>query len=58
MASVKDRNASAWLLPAVPGTNHALRTDMARFQDDDEGVGALIRRLGWRHGIVARCCPR
>ncbi|QDW30431.1 GMC family oxidoreductase [Arthrobacter sp. KBS0702] len=61
MASVKDRNASAWLLPPVPGTNHAMRTDMARFQDDDEvdivivGCGAggstLLQRLaraGWK----------
>ncbi|MCZ2401971.1 GMC family oxidoreductase [Paenarthrobacter sp. Z7-10] len=61
MASVRDRNASAWLLPAGPGTNHGLRDDMRRFDDDDEvdiviiGCGAggstLLQRLaraGWR----------
>jgi len=61
MASVKDRNASAWLLPPVPGTNHAMRTDMAQFRDEDEvdiaivGCGAggstLLQRLaraGWK----------
>ncbi|WP_434616932.1 GMC family oxidoreductase [Arthrobacter sp. A5] len=61
MASVRDRNASAWLLPAGPGGNHALRNDMRHFEDDDEvdiviiGCGAggstLLQRLarvGWR----------
>ncbi|MBT2566383.1 GMC family oxidoreductase [Arthrobacter sp. ISL-85] len=61
MAPVKDRNASAWLLPPVPGTNHAMRTDMAQFRDEDEvdivivGCGAggstLLQRLaraGWK----------
>jgi len=61
MASVKKRNASAWLLPPGAGTNHALRTDMARFRDEDEvdvvivGCGAggstLLQRLaraGWK----------
>lgn len=61
MAPVRDRNASAWLLPPVPGTNHAMRTDMARFRDEDEvdivivGCGAggstLLQRLaraGWK----------
>ena len=61
MASVKDRNASAWLLPPVPGTNRAMRTDMAQFRDEEEvdvaivGCGAggstLLQRLaraGWK----------
>ncbi len=61
MGSVKDRNASAWLLPAGPGLDHGLREDMRRFDDDDEvdvvivGCGAggstLLQRLaraGWR----------
>ncbi|MET3809633.1 GMC family oxidoreductase [Arthrobacter sp. UYEF3] len=61
MASVKKRNASAWLLAPVPGTNHAMRTDMARFRDEEEvdivivGCGAggstLLQRLahaGWK----------
>ncbi|HEY8295450.1 MAG TPA: GMC family oxidoreductase [Micrococcaceae bacterium] len=61
MASVKDRNASAWLLPAGPGLDHGLRKEMRRFDDDDEvdvviiGCGAggstLLQRLaraGWR----------
>ncbi|HEV7167916.1 MAG TPA: GMC family oxidoreductase, partial [Micrococcaceae bacterium] len=61
MASVKDRNASAWLLPPVPGTNHAMRNNMARFPDEEEvdivivGCGAggstLLQRLaraGWK----------
>jgi choline dehydrogenase-like flavoprotein len=59
---VRDRNASAWLLPDDgTRTNHALRRDMRRFRDDDEldlvivGCGAggsvLLQRLaraGWR----------
>ncbi|MDQ6752900.1 MAG: GMC family oxidoreductase [Actinomycetota bacterium] len=61
MASVRERNASAWLLPAGPGLDHGLRREMRRFDDDDEvdvviiGCGAggstLLQRLaraGWR----------
>ena len=60
--SVRDRNASAWLLPAGGvGTDHRLRQDMRRFSDTDEvdlvivGCGAggstLLQRLarfGWK----------
>jgi len=60
--SVRRRNASAWLLPnGQDRTNHRLRADMRRFDDDDElnlvivGCGAggatLLQRLaraGWR----------
>ncbi len=60
--SVRDRNASAWLLPN-DGTRspHALRRDMRRFDDTDEvdivvigcgaGGGVLAQRLaraGWK----------
>jgi choline dehydrogenase-like flavoprotein len=58
---VRRRNESAWLMPPHPGTNHQLRKDMRRFEDDDEvdlvivGCGAggstLMQRLarrGWR----------
>jgi choline dehydrogenase-like flavoprotein len=61
---VRERNESAWLMPPHPGTNHQLRHDMRRFEDDDEvdlvivGCGAggstlmqRLARLGWR--IVA-----
>ncbi|PKW27274.1 GMC family oxidoreductase [Phycicoccus duodecadis] len=62
MSSVRDRNESAWLLPADgTRTNHRLRHDMRRFDDTDEvdlvvvGCGAggstMIQRLaraGWR----------
>ncbi|PYI65226.1 glucose-methanol-choline oxidoreductase [Arthrobacter livingstonensis] len=61
MSNVRERNESAWLLPAGPGTNHGLREQMRRFADDDEvdivivGCGAggstLLQRLaraGWR----------
>ncbi|MGP9503931.1 GMC family oxidoreductase [Specibacter sp. AOP5-B1-6] len=61
MSSVRERNESAWLLPAGPGTNHGLREQMRRFADEDEvdivivGCGAggstLLQRLaraGWR----------
>ncbi len=61
MSSVRERNESAWLLPAGPGINHALREKMRRFDDDDEvdivivGCGAggstMLQRLaraGWR----------
>jgi choline dehydrogenase-like flavoprotein len=61
-ASVRRRNASAWLLPnGQDRTNHRLRADMRRFDDNDEldlvivGCGAggatLLQRLaraGWR----------
>ena len=60
MNRVRDRNTSAWLLPAGPGTNHRLRDDMRKFDDDDEvdvvivGCGAggstMLQRLaraGW-----------
>jgi choline dehydrogenase-like flavoprotein len=60
--SVRDRNASAWLLPNDGSrTNHRLRADMRRFDGDDEvdlvvigagaGGGVLTQRLaraGWR----------
>jgi choline dehydrogenase-like flavoprotein len=60
--AVRDRNASAWLIPNDGSrTNHQLRADMRRFDDDDEvdlvvvGAGAggsvLTQRLarsGWR----------
>ncbi|HWG23683.1 MAG TPA: GMC family oxidoreductase [Actinospica sp.] len=62
MSSVRERNASAWLLPNDgTRTNHQLRRDMRRFDDNDEvdavivGCGAggsvLLQRLaraGWR----------
>ena len=62
MSSVRDRNESAWLLPADgKRVNHQLRQDMRRFDDTDEvdlvvvGCGAggstMIQRLaraGWR----------
>jgi choline dehydrogenase-like flavoprotein len=62
LAQVRRRNESAWLLPNDgTRTNHALRRDMRRFDDDDEvdiaivGAGAggsvLLQRLaraGWR----------
>ncbi len=62
MSSVRSRNSSAWLLP-LDGqrTNHQLRSDMRRFDDDDEvdlvivgcgaGGGVLLQRLaraGWK----------
>lgn len=60
--SVRDRNASAWLLPNDGSrTPHGLRRDMRRFGDDDEldlvvvgcgaGGGVLLQRLaraGWK----------
>jgi choline dehydrogenase-like flavoprotein len=60
--AVRDRNASAWLLPNDgTRTNHGLRTRMRRFADDDEvdmvivgcgaGGGVLVQRLaraGWK----------
>ena len=62
MSGVRSRNESAWLLP-LDGqrTNHQLRADMRRFDDDDEvdlvivgcgaGGGVLLQRLaraGWK----------
>jgi choline dehydrogenase-like flavoprotein len=61
-AAVRARNESAWLLPNDgTRTNHHLRTDMRRFDDDDEvdlvvvGAGAggsvltqRLARAGWR----------
>jgi choline dehydrogenase-like flavoprotein len=61
-ASVRDRNASAWLLPNDgTRTNHGLRRDMRRYRDDEEvdvaivgcgaGGGVLAQRLaraGWK----------
>jgi len=62
VSSVRSRNASAWLLP-LDGqrTNHQLRADMRRFDDDDDvdlvivgcgaGGGVLLQRLaraGWK----------
>jgi choline dehydrogenase-like flavoprotein len=59
--AVRDRNESAWLLPPTPGTDHGLRHDMRRFEDEDEidlvivGCGAggstvlqRLARAGWR----------
>ncbi len=60
--SVRDRNASAWLLPNDgTRTPHQLRADMRRFADTDEvdlvivgcgaGGGVLLQRLaraGWK----------
>ena len=62
MTTVRDRNASAWLLPNDgTRTNHGLRRDMRRFADTDEidlvivGCGAggsvlaqRLARAGWR----------
>ena len=62
MSSVRDRNESAWLLPADgKRVNHQLRQDMRRFDDTDEvdllvvGCGAggstMLQRLaraGWK----------
>lgn len=61
MSRVRDRNESAWLIPARPDRNHGLQPGMRRFEDDDEvdvvivGCGAggstLLQRLaraGWR----------
>ena len=62
MSSVRDRNESAWLLPADgKRVNHQLRQDMRRFDDSDEvdllvvGCGAggstMLQRLaraGWK----------
>ena len=62
MPTVRDRNASAWLLPNDgTRTNHRLRADMRRFADTDEidlvivGCGAggsvlaqRLARAGWR----------
>jgi choline dehydrogenase-like flavoprotein len=59
---VRSRNESAWLIPNDGSrTNHALRSDMRRFDDDDEvdlvvvGAGAggsvltqRLARAGWR----------
>ncbi len=62
MSGVRSRNESAWLLP-LDGqrTNHQLRADMRRFDEDDEvdlvivgcgaGGGVLLQRLaraGWK----------
>jgi choline dehydrogenase-like flavoprotein len=61
-AGVRDRNASAWLLPTGDDrTNHRLRADMRRYADTDAvdavvvgcgaGGGTLTQRLaraGWR----------
>jgi choline dehydrogenase-like flavoprotein len=60
--SVRQRNASAWLIPNDgTRTNHRLRADMHRYDDDDEvdivvvGAGAggsvltqRLARAGWR----------
>ncbi|MEO6791862.1 MAG: GMC family oxidoreductase [Ornithinibacter sp.] len=62
MSAVRDRNESAWLLPADgKRVNHQLRQDMRRFEDTDEvdlvvvGCGAggstmtqRLARAGWR----------
>ena len=60
--AVRSRNESAWLLPAGQDrTDHRLRDDMRRFDDDDEidlvivgcgaGGGTLLQRMaraGWK----------
>ena len=69
MNDVRDRNESAWLLPAGTGINHRLRSDMRRFADDDEvdvvivGCGAggatMLQRLaraGW-HAVALDAGP-
>jgi choline dehydrogenase-like flavoprotein len=62
MSAVRERNASAWLLPAgQTRTNHRLRRDMRRYDDTDEvdlvvvGCGAggatltqRLARAGWK----------
>lgn len=61
MGRVRDRNASAWQIPAGPGIDRGLRTGMRQFDDDDEvdvviiGCGAggsvMLQRLaraGWK----------
>ena len=56
MPGVRDRNASAWLLPNDgTRTNHRLREDMRRFADTDEidlvivgcGAGGRCWPSGW-----------
>ena len=60
-SKVRARNESAWLLPKGPGFPHRLRTDMARYEEEDEvdiaivgcgaGGGTLAQRLargGWK----------
>jgi choline dehydrogenase-like flavoprotein len=54
-SAVRDRNASAWLLPNDGArTNHRLRTDMRRYEPDEEvdvvivGAGAGGATLGQR----------
>ena len=61
MSRLRERNESAWLLPAGSGINHRLRQDMRRFDDAEEvdvaivGCGAggstMLQRLaraGWK----------
>ena len=61
VSGLRERNESAWLLPAGPGSNTQLRRDMRRYDERDEvdivivGCGAggatLLQRLaraGWR----------
>jgi choline dehydrogenase-like flavoprotein len=61
MSSVRERNESAWLLPARPEARHRLQDEMRHYDDADEvdvvviGCGAggstllqRIARAGWR----------
>jgi hypothetical protein len=48
MSKVRDRNASAWLLPnGRSRTNYRLRANMRRFADTDE-VDVVVARLRCR----------
>ncbi len=56
--SVRDRNASAWLLPNDgTRTNHQLRADMARFDDTDE-VDAVVVGCGAGGGVLTQRLAR
>ncbi len=58
MSSVRKRNESAWLLPNDgTRTNHQLRTDMRRFDDNDE-VDAVIVGCGAGGGVLAQRLAR
>ncbi len=56
--AVRERNASAWLLPNDGDrTNHQLRTDMRRFDDTDE-VDLVIVGAGAGGGVLAQRLAR
>nr|MBA3956337.1 GMC family oxidoreductase [Acidimicrobiia bacterium] len=58
MSKVRDRNASAWLLPNDgTRTNHQLRADMARFDDGDE-VDAVVVGCGAGGGVLTQRLAR